>query len=402
MAEQFLHGVEVLELDDGPRPIRTVKSSVIGLVGTAPDADASAFPINTPVLVAGSRAEAAKLDTVGDYAGTLPAAMDAIFDQTGAVVVVVRVEEGADEAATLTNVIGGTDANTGQYSGVLALLGAKSALGFAPRILCAPGFTHQRTEDAENPGTYLKNPVMAELEGIAPRLRAIITGDGPNTNDADAIAARNDFGTARVYMVDPGVKVYRNGVYKNYPASAHVAGLISRIDNERGFWWSPSNQQINGISGTCRPIDFTLGDTNSRANLLNEKEVATIINEEGYRLWGNRTCSSDPKWAFLSVRRTADMINESILQAHLWAVDRNITATYFEDVVEGVNDYLRHLKNIGAILGGVCWVDEELNSPDQLAQGNTYFDFDFTPPAPAEHVTFRSRMHNGYFTEVFE
>ena len=31
----FLHGVEVVELDGGPRPISGVASSVIGLVGTA-------------------------------------------------------------------------------------------------------------------------------------------------------------------------------------------------------------------------------------------------------------------------------------------------------------------------------------------------------------------------------
>ena len=37
MPEQFLHGVEVLEILDGPRPIRTVASSVIGIIGTAPD-----------------------------------------------------------------------------------------------------------------------------------------------------------------------------------------------------------------------------------------------------------------------------------------------------------------------------------------------------------------------------
>lgn len=402
MSEKFLHGVEVLELDDGPRPIRTVKSSVIGIVGTAPDANASEFPLNKPVLIAGSRRKAALLDETGNRAGTLPAAMDGIFDQSGAVVIVVRVEEGANEDATLTNVVGGVDEATGNYTGVHAFKGAKSELGFAPRILVAPGFTHQRKEDSGNPGTFLKNPVMAEMEGFAESLRACIIADGPNTNDAAAIAACNDYGTARVYMVDPGVKVFRDGVYVDEPASPRVAGLIARMDNDKGFWWSPSNQQIYGISGTTRPVDFTLGDSSSRANLLNEKKVATIINEAGYRLWGNRTCSADAKWAFLSVRRTADMINESILQAHLWAVDRNITKTYIEDVTEGVNAYLRHLTNIGAILGGTCWADEELNSPDQLAQGKVYFDFDFTPPAPAEHVTFRSRMHNGYLTEVFK
>ncbi|MDX8355554.1 hypothetical protein [Cognatiyoonia sp. IB215182] len=34
----FLHGVEVIEIDAGPRPFQTIKSSVIGILGTAPDA----------------------------------------------------------------------------------------------------------------------------------------------------------------------------------------------------------------------------------------------------------------------------------------------------------------------------------------------------------------------------
>ena len=38
MADRFLHGIELIEIEDGGRTVRTVKSSVIGLVGTAPDA----------------------------------------------------------------------------------------------------------------------------------------------------------------------------------------------------------------------------------------------------------------------------------------------------------------------------------------------------------------------------
>lgn len=47
----FLHGVEVLEIDAGPRPIRTISTGIIGVVGTAPGADDNAFPLNTPVMV---------------------------------------------------------------------------------------------------------------------------------------------------------------------------------------------------------------------------------------------------------------------------------------------------------------------------------------------------------------
>jgi uncharacterized protein len=388
MAEQFLHGVEVSEITSGPRTIRTTKSSIIGLIGTAPDADNTIFPLNKPILIVGSRREAAKLGTTG----TLPMAINGIFDQIGAMVIVIRVEEGTDEAETIANVIGGVDAQTGGYKGIQAFLSAESIVHAAPRILIAPGFTHQRPNNQAN-------PVISSMLVIADRLRAVIIADGPNTNDQDAITWRNDFGNARVYVVDPWVKIFIDSE-QIVPPSPYIAGLIARSDNENGFWWSPSNQEIYGIVGTARPVDFTLGDANCRANFLNENEVTTIIRQEGYRLWGNRSCSSDPKWAFLSVRRTADLINDSLLRAHLWAVDRNITRTYLDDVVESVNAYLAHLKALGAILGGQCYPDPELNTPANIAQGKVYFDFDFTPPYPAERIVFRSHLINDYIKEL--
>ena len=57
----FLHGVNVTEINEGISTVRTSSSSVIGVIGTAPDAIAADFPLNTPVLIAGSLTEAAKL-----------------------------------------------------------------------------------------------------------------------------------------------------------------------------------------------------------------------------------------------------------------------------------------------------------------------------------------------------
>ena len=500
MTENYLHGVEVVELDSGVRPIRTVRSSVIGLIGTAPDAKAATtaravigqvaaknalqitaktagvagnaislmitkpdqagqdlsvtvvdktitislatggdeavtttatqlqtalkrastpqaelitvdkvngsdgsgkvsttikrvnliggsdepFPLNTPVLVT-NRREAGRLG----MSGTLPTAHDAIYDQAGAWVVVVRVApKGVAGAQTKDNVIGGVQAD-GSYTGVQAFLGSEQAVHVTPRILIAPGYSNDQA-------------VVAEMLGIADKLRAVIVADGPNTTDEAAIDYRKNYGSGRVYVVDPQVKVWdtKTSTTIDQAASPRVAGIIAKSDNERGFWHSPSNREIYGITGTSRPVDFALGDKTSRANYLNENDVATIIHEKGYRLWGNRTCSSDPKWAFLSVRRTADMINESLLRAHLWAVDRNITKQYLEEVSEGVNAYLRDLVTKGAILGGKCWPNDELNTPHNITQGKVYFDFDFTPPYPAEHITFRSALTNDYLTEL--
>jgi phage tail sheath protein FI len=408
MTEQFLHGVEVLEINDGARPIQTVKSSVIGLVGTAPKG-----PVNIPTLILGSRSEAVKIFG-SDANFSIPAALDGIFDQIGAMVVVVNVADASNpnhltagvldpSKITLSDIIGGVDNITGKYQGIQALLASQSEVGVQPRILIAPGFTHQTPVDATNK-EMIANPVVAELLSVAESLRAVIIADCPNTNQTDAINYRNDWGSARIYSVYPWVKVLNtvNNTIVEQPSSARVAGLIAKSDNERGFWWSPSNMVINGVVGISKPIDFALGDSNSKANYLNEHNIATIIQQDGFRLWGNRNTSADPKWMFLQTRRTADMINDSLLKAHMWAVDRNITKTYIEDVLEGINNYLRHLKSIGAIIGGSAFVNPELNTADQIALGKVSFDFDFTPPYPAEHITFRSRMVDDYLQEIFK
>lgn len=389
MTTDFLHGIETIEMGDGIRSIRTTKSSVIGLIGTAPAAVAAAWPLNTPILVLGDRRNLADLGTTG----TLPDAFDGIFDQIGAAVIVVRVEEGADIAATLTNVVGSNLTDTGVH----AFTKAKALLGYEPRIYCAPGFTSQR------PGTPAgANPVVAELKGIAERRRAIIVADGPNTTKEDANTWAGDFGSDRIYVVDPAVNVFRDSSVVVEPASARVAGLIAKTDLTDGFWYSPSNREINGISGAARPIDHAWSDPNTEANYLNEQNIATIIRDNGHLLWGNRTLATDPKWAFLSVRRTADMIYESVEAGHRWSLDKPFSAQLIVDIVESVNAYMRTLKTRGAIVGGEAWVDTQFNTPATFSAGQTFIPFDFEPPAPNERLTFVAYRNNGYYTELTE
>lgn len=392
MPTEFLHGVEVVQIDDGLRPIATVKSSIIGLVGTAPDAT-DVFPLDTPVLVTGPRMAA----VLGD-AGTLRDAYLAAYAQGVSVAVVVRVaeaegdgEDPPDPADTLANVAG--DATEG--TGVWALLVAQNITGQTPRILAAPGFTATAAADPVS-------PVTTALISVAERLRSVVVADGPNTTEADALTDRGKYGSDRLYIVDPAVQVFdkETAAWAVRPASAYVAGLISKRDQERGFWWSPSNQEVRGIGGTARPISFVLSSTETEANRLNEQEVATIVRTDGYRLWGNRTTSTDPLWAFLSVRRTADMIYESIEAAMLWAMDRPFSEQLIRDIRDSVQAYLDTLVARGALLGGACWLDPELNTQATLMAGQLYLDFDIEPPAPLERLTFRAHRNGDYYEEL--
>jgi phage tail sheath protein FI len=326
----------------------------------------------------------AKLGTTG----TLPTAINGILAQTGANVVVVRIAEGVAgegvtaEEATIENVIGGVDAG-GNYMGVHSFLVAKSRLGIAPRILIAPEFCLAE--------------VVAEMIPIAERLRAIIIADTPTETDAAAVAFVTACTNQRVYAIYPKVVNTKN---ETVAASTYVAGVIARTDKEQGFWCSPSNRIVNGIVGLSKPVDFTLGDSACKANYLNENGIATIVNQDGYRLWGNRTTSDEGTYKFLCVRRTADIISDSILKAHLWAVDRNIVKNYLTDVTESVNAFLASLKSQGAILQGKCFANKELNTAANIAEGKVYFDFSFTPAYPAEQVAFRAFLDNSNIENV--
>src|SRR3989338_4635104 len=129
------HGIFTFTDDSGPRPLTVLNTSVIGIVGTAPEADDVEFPLNQPVLISGSYRKAAKLDTTVDQTGggTLLNAINAILDQGGALIVVVRVAEGVDANATNTNVIGSTDVN-GNRSGLQGVSCARPE----PCVLCRP------------------------------------------------------------------------------------------------------------------------------------------------------------------------------------------------------------------------------------------------------------------------
>lgn len=376
MSEQYLHGVELLEVTTGARPIKTVKSSVVGIIGTSDSVD---YPQNQPFIFTGKPSEFEKLGVTG----TLYGALKAIYQQADALCVVISLPTNLNN---LDAAIQG-DSASAEYTGIEAFRSAASKLGYSPKILLAPGFS--------------SNLVTAnKLISVADRIRATALIDGPDTDDAAAIAFRSSFDAKRGYLIDPGSFYTYGGASTLVASSAFVAGAMVKTDNEKGFWHSPSNTVLSGIDKLSRPVDFALSDPNCRANQLNEQHVATIVRENGFRLWGNRTLATDLKWAFLSVVRTADMINESILKAHLWAVDRNITKTYLEDVAESVNNYLRTLTALGAILGGECWPDPELNSTANLQQGKVYFNFKFTPTYPGEHLIFRSELSSDGLEEL--
>lgn len=380
----YHHGTRLSESAETPALVQVAQSAVVGLLGTAPDADAAVFPINTPVLLPGSSALAESLGATG----TLADAVDDVFDQTSPYCIVIRVEEGVDTDATITNLVG----DSATMTGVHALKKAKALTGQTPRIIAVPGFTSDDSTTA--------NAVAAELVGILEELRAVAIIDGPDTSDANAIASAALYGSERLYMVDPKVLVWDTdtGTPVARPASARVAGVQARVDAEQGFWWSLSNKVIQGVVGVNRAVSY-----GAQANNLNENMVGTIINNgAGFITWGNRGLGSESLWAFLSVRRTADFINEALIDAYMEYVDKPFSTANIKFMVESGNTAMRSFKDLGAIIGGKVWIDPAKNEPADMAAGKITLSVKFEPPAPMEDIRFNAYREIEYYVDLVE
>ncbi|GAB3420988.1 tail sheath protein [bacteria symbiont BFo1 of Frankliniella occidentalis] len=376
----YHHGVRVVEINDGTRSISTVSTSIVGMVCTAADADATVFPLNTPVLITDVQAAVGK----AGVSGTLAKALQAIADQSKPVTVVVRVEEGEDEAATTSNIIGGSDAN-GRYTGMKALLAAQTDLGVKPRILGVPGLDSLE--------------VATALAAICQQLRAFgyISAYGCKTV-SDALKYRENFSQRELMVIWPDFVAWNTvtSAAETAYATARALGLRAKIDNDSGWHKTLSNVGVNGVTGVSASVFWDLQQVGTDADLLNEASVTTLIRKDGFRFWGNRTCSDDPLFAFENYTRSAQVIADTMADAHMWANDKPLTPTLVRDIIAGINAKFRELINAGYLLGANCWYDESANSQESLKAGKLYIDYDYTPVPPLEDLTLRQRITDSY------
>ncbi|HHA2639016.1 TPA: phage tail sheath protein [Stenotrophomonas maltophilia] len=382
MAQDYHHGVRVIELDGGIRPIRTVATAIVGIVCTSQDADDATFPIDTPVLLTDVRGAIAKAGTKGTLAGVLAA----VADQSNPVTVVVRVDEGEDAATTTSNVIG-TVAG-GRYTGLQALLVAESKLGVKPRIIAAPGL------DTE--------AVTTSIASICKKLRAIAyVGVGEAKTVSEILLYRKKFGDRELMMMWPDFLIWDTTAKKEAVsyATARALGLRALIDQQTGWHKTLSNVKVQGVTGISADVTWDLQDPQTDAGLLNAAAVTTLINSQGYRFWGSRTCSDDPLFAFESATRTAQILADTIAEAQMIYIDKPLHPSLVKDMIETINAKFRELKNGGYVIDANAWYDEAANLPTQLSSGQLAIDYDYTPVPPLESLNLRQRITDRYFAD---
>lgn len=382
MATDYHHGVRVIEINGGVRPIRTVATAVVGVVCTAQDADATLFPLDRPVLLTDVLGAVGKAGT----SGTLRATLQAIADQANAITVVVRVAEGSDDSATTANVIGKKDGAT--FTGMQALLVAEAQVGVRPRILGAPGLDTQ--------------PVSAALAVIAKKLRAMAyVSCAASASVSEAIAYREQFSQRELMLIYPDFVAFNtaDATTSMAFATARALGLRAMIDEQQGWHKSISNVAVAGVTGISRDVHWDLQDPATDAGLLNAADITTLINSNGYKFWGSRTCSDDPLFAFETATRTAQILADTIAEAQMVYIDKPEHPSLISDMLESINAKFRELVNAGYVLGASAWYDEAANEPSQLKAGRVTIDYDYTPVPPLENLVLNQRITDRYFAD---
>jgi uncharacterized protein len=74
------------------------------------------------------------------------------------------------------------------------------------------------------------------------------------------------------------------------------------------------------VTGLSASVYWDLQTTGTDADLLNQACVTTLIRKDGFKFWGQRTCSDDPLFLFENYTRTAQVLADTMAEAHMWAI----------------------------------------------------------------------------------
>jgi phage tail sheath protein FI len=302
-------------------------------------------------------------------------------------VIVVRVAEGEDDKTTTANVIGTVNAQ-GRYTGLKALLTAEQRVGLRPRLIGVPGLD---TED-----------VAQEIAITAKKLSAFayIACHGCTTI-TEALAYRKKFSARELMPIWPDFTRFDTTTKTTTTAQtiAVALGLRASIDQTTGWHKVISNVPVSGVDGISADVYFDYLTEGTDADILNQAGITTLINRNGFRFWGSRTCD-DGNYIFENYTRSAQMVAATLGEGVFEYSDKPMHASLVRDLIEAINAKLRSLVREGFLLGARCWFDPGLNDKSNVKVGKLKLSYDFTPVPPMEDLTLRQTFTDTYLADL--
>ncbi|HEX2223486.1 MAG TPA: phage tail sheath subtilisin-like domain-containing protein [Thermoanaerobaculia bacterium] len=175
------------------------------------------------------------------------------------------------------------------------------------------------------------------------------------------------------------------------PPCGHVAGVVARCDRQTGVHKAPANEVLEGV------VDLAARLTDADQTGFHPRGINALraFPGRGIRIWGARTLSGSPRWAYINVRRL-------FLTVARW-IELNLAATGFEPhdtplwnrISRELTAFLEELYRAGALQGRTAAeaffvkCDGETNPPEVRETGQVVVLVGLAPTAPSEFVVVR-------------
>ncbi|HNN51890.1 MAG TPA: phage tail sheath subtilisin-like domain-containing protein [Pseudomonadota bacterium] len=333
----------------------------------------------------------------------------------------VRVTAGSDGNPTLPTAVPaastanattgevGVRANTGTALDSLPLTSTEYDFSVLDKtdtvnLICVPPDTR---------GGDTANAVYSNALTYAVKRRAILIVDPPA---AWSSKAAQDIKTSDLGLTGPAARnavVYyprirkpnplRSDLVEEFAPSGLCAGIISRTDTQRGIWKSPA-----GIDAALYGVDSVLPKlSDSDSGTLNPMGVNCIRSfpASGQVIWGARTLRGadalGDEYKYLSVRRLALYLEESIYRGTQWAVFEPNDEPLWAQIRLNIGTFMQNLFRQGAFQGSsprdayFVKCDKETTTAADIQAGIVNIVIGFAPLKPAEFVVIKFQQAAG-------
>lgn len=170
-------------------------------------------------------------------------------------------------------------------------------------------------------------PIATALAGAAKKLRAFAYVPTIADTVEAALAYRENFSSRELMPIHGDWTAWDTTANASIKLDAclKAAAMRAFIDKEIGWHKTLSNVGVTGVDGMTKALFWDLQDPDTEVGLLNANEITALIRADGFRYWGNRTCSDDPLFQFENYTRTAQILADTMAEAHMWANDKPLT-----------------------------------------------------------------------------
>lgn len=281
-------------------------------------------------------------------------------------------------------------------------------------IVAAPGYIDAISQDAlishceklgdriavlDAPENVTNIDALKQINTISEKAGEIKDSDAKKTAKNKGFRPRNsDDGYAAFYFPwFKGRDALQANTIVNIPPSGAIAGIYARTDATRGVHKAPANEVIRGALG------LTYNVSKAEHGGLNKIGVNVIRSfHDGIRVFGARTLAAEAsEWRYVPVRRTCNMIKESIEEGTRWAVFQTNDYHTWQNIKRDIHAFLMRVWRDGALLGATpdqafyVKCDAETNPAESRDAGILVTEIGICPVKPAEFVVFRIGQKSG-------